>query len=325
MINFFKESFKKDNTPSHFRNKNEIPKDHQMYIHVVDKHVADLKAKNIAEIKKNSISLTKEFGKDIPLKINHLYSWIIEDFQQYGFDDIKIPPLFLTPYDPSSDKIATAGSNSHIEIRNYSKIENKELKQLYFLKLLAHETYHAVSPVSLDLSFKKIPETEKYSISYKPGATGMVYNETSPEDIGAFEEGLAVRFEEKIFEKIKTLFSEETVQIYESDKESVKKEFQKNNTHDPEASPHFILRERAKTKGDLYKVSGYEGCVKLVNYVQSQIPDFEILIEKARLQRKTLDLARAIENQFGEGSYRLIMTATVHKASDVLETIQHKS
>lgn len=63
--------------------------------------------------------------------------------------------------------------------------------------------------------------------------------------------------------------------------------------------------------------------VDLVEYLESQIIDFIGLIERARVDHKTLDLARHIEAKFGMGSYKKIVIAPIEKARDLIKELQN--
>src|SRR3989344_4158939 len=87
--------------------------------------------------------------------------------------------------------------------------------------------------------------------------------------------------------------------------------------------PRTHLIELKKNEGGGYRINfdinyEYRDAHQLFLFIASKIPDFYRKLEKARIERKPLELARDIEEQFGLGMYRKITTAQVADARKLL-------
>ena len=60
----------------------------------------------------------------------------------------------------------------------------------------------------------------------------------------------------------------------------------------------------------------------LVQFIASRIPDFYALVEQSRVERRPLKLARAIEDEFGEGSFSTLTTAFMQDSEKLLEQLR---
>ena len=63
--------------------------------------------------------------------------------------------------------------------------------------------------------------------------------------------------------------------------------------------------------------------LRLVKYLRSKILNFDSMLENLRVKRKSLDFARAIEQEFGKGYFNKIVTCTTENAQQLLEELKN--
>jgi hypothetical protein len=88
---------------------------------------------------------------------------------------------------------------------------------------------------------------------------------------------------------------------------------------------YMQLSGRTTEKGLLtLKSTLYLNGIELDRYLNSQIHDYDRLVERARFLGETGDLAVAVEERFGVGSYNKITSATVQTAPQILKEIKNQ-
>jgi len=235
--------------------------------------------------------------------------------------------FFLTNSDKYlSDKSGVAPDNTVIVRKNQDisyilnmlgEIDEKtgqEVADYIIMMSASHELYHATSPGKYTLVERKgqngkttQPCIERYGLRYY-----SIYGQVNKDNhSGAYEEGLAVLSESR-------------------QKDVIDKHF-------PLASRFFKqLNDRYKDKmpvgkltdGDLsFYPTRYPESTKMVvtlhTIMRSAGFNIEKLEEEARVNHKTLQLARSIDGVFGQGTYLEIVRAneeTASKITDLLES-----
>lgn len=278
----------------------------------IKQEFVDYVVSNYKQNRSESADLKAELGEDIEEKIEKVFEEATVYFYSLGIDKVSFNEFFLDKGD-FKDYSGIASRSKGVHVTD-SGLEVTELRQLFFLKTLAHELYHSTASASLTIREKIDHEQNLHrDVQINEGAS---YD--TKDDPLLLEEGLATRFEECIFNKIKTEYSADTVELYEH---AAKLGLQ--HTEKPEDNDIFTitLAQEPGTDQITVSASGYLPAKKFVNFLEKEIPEFSNLVEKARLNRETISLARAIENRFGKGSYRLITTAKVVEADQILEKL----
>lgn len=266
------------------------------------------------DAKKSSLDLEKTLGEGVTGKVESLYLEVKEIYKKLGYPDVELPPVFLMPTTfEQSGTVGHTNSVTHIEMTNLN-IEDKTLKQLAFLDALGHELYHSVAQTSLSIR----PDHPKGNTM---DASGSSYATNEREM--ALEEGLACHFQDYVFEAIKKKFDNKVIEKYQK---LLKRAVDNEGVEDVNDLGRFNLLEQKEDGSFKYgKNKEYKSSKILVAYLNSQIPNFENLVEAARIERKTLPLARAIESRFGKGSYGKVTTASTDEAEQLLKDLKLKT
>ncbi len=284
----------------------ELPEDRPLRIRNVsrlDKKVAEGVEEYIRNITRElrkafeseAVSIDEALGEGAQERFIKLQEWIVEDFEEVGFPEIKLPPIhFMPEADESGESSGFATTVGNIKVFN-TETPDKDIKQLEVLKIVAHEIYHGLAQTSIDVSVSIEEDEEKNSQEKINVYTrhGASYDQSPGESKRyAFEEGLATVFEGKMLRKLETLFPEGTV----------------------------LKKAEEQPREELLQY--YDDSRELAQYVASEIDNFRFLVEQARLENKTLPLARAVEKRFGKGAYRRLTAAEIEEAADVLNEFQ---
>ncbi len=156
----------------------------------------------------SSLGLEEELGENINEKIEFVFLELIKYFESLGVGPVSCNEFFLIARDPNMG-IAGVNSRTRGVMVNNPALENLELRQLVFLKTLAHELYHSTAMVSFTITETITEDTLHTQIDIDEG----ISYDTKDEPL-LFEEGMASLFEESITPKIKGLFSEDTRNEY---------------------------------------------------------------------------------------------------------------
>ena len=140
----------------------------------------------------------------------------------------------------------------------------------------------------------------------------------------AFEEGLAKLMEARALDTlVKTHFPEE-YKFFVETRDRCLAHLAPNHPHVPPES--FTLHSE---DGKYRWSAAYPESVQLVQFIGERLVehgyDFYKLVEEARVQNKTLQLARAIEATFGKGAYKEIMSTDEDSALKMLEQLKESS
>lgn len=262
-----------------------------------------------------ALSLEEELGEDVKERIVFVLESATDYFTSLGFPEVKFNPFLLTSGDLSSFS-GIASRLGGVNAVN-TNIDDMEIKQMTFLKLLSHELYHSTAAASLTVTdtFPN-PDHRNRHVEMEEGAS---YRQGDADKTLALEEGLASRFEEMMLEKIKKQYPEVSVQYYEDIISAISEHSSKDKNDAVDIAIHS-LNDGQVTFG----TSEYTAPRKLVHFLASRINNFDVLVEEARLKRHTLALARAIEAEFGEGAYRRITTAKDEESYALITELSSK-
>lgn len=262
-----------------------------------------------------ALDIEQEFGPKIWKKIGNIFTFAVEYFNDRGIDEVKFNPFYLLK-DPIPGQEGENKRIGGITINN-REIDFLEIKELGFLKTFAHELYHSSAAVSLTVNETELNENELHRDVYIEEGAG--YRMGDPDKRHALEEGLASRFEGLALEKIKGLFPPVVDDIYEAHISNVMKHI------DPEVNDRLDITINTLEGNDLgFTASRYKASRELVSFLAQEVPDFDRLVEEARLKRHTLPLARAVEKRFGEGAYRTITTCSDDDAKQLQQTLMEQ-
>lgn len=205
-----------------------------------------------------------------------------------------------------SDAFGTV-SEAEILVRDFSAIQIDSLRFIQLLKLILHEAYHSTAIRRLNV------QTAGTGIAVNILSEGV---HSDPNLAGAFEEGLAVFFENEMYKRLIANLPSDGVAHFSR---AVAVHPLKDNER-----LECILVVNAEALGPYSSNYGtaimpYSACLELVELLATEIPNFLILVEQARVDNKPLGLARAVEARFGDGSFRNLLTSTMEQASELLD------
>ena len=205
---------------------------------------------------------------------------------------------------PGSNLVGSHGKSGlgYVGIPNFP-IYLPHVKLYQEAVVAAHELYHDVSPIKLGLGKKDIKIERK----------GVDYNSSGNEE-NALEEGLAIRSQLESEKLARQMFPKGA-----EDFDFAKDNFVKKGRLDPNREELIVTSWNLD--GDIECTKQSLECFKLVNYLMAEIPDFLGLVDRARVDHKTIELAKEIESRFGRGSYRKIVT-TSRKDADAVRLIE---
>ena len=214
-------------------------------------------------------------------------------------------------------------SVSHFKIsaKEFLNIENMSLRHIKVFRTMIHESYHNTATASFDAS----SGDKNFLIEHN--GQGVSYASQKNTYGHAFEEGLAVDFELSVFDQVKKdIFSSEFLANY--DKFILQHSIDAYEDLPSGAEKYLNIKEFSsdQKKGVEEIITSfneeYFNSYKLVCFLKEEIPNFLNLVEKARIERRSLGLVRAIEERFGEGSYRKITTVNTKESSDLLKELR---
>lgn len=279
--------------------------------------------------KSEALSLQEEFGEDILEKMNYVDSWVKDILRERGIEVDHAPEVILTRHGDFS-----ALSHLNLSTNGLDDFRNINLKQIAMLRVFAHERYHSTAIRSYDVEL----EGDKviFSTGESTGAGYVVHDLDLIDEFGAnssdsdlatsnaLEEGLASGIEIELFDKMRSLYSKEDIELHDrllkiwfkeehgvTDPKKLKRDMKEATLLDDWDSPFAMKMNQ-----------DYRHSYKLIKFLVKEVPDFYRLVEKARCERKTLDLARSIEETFGKGMYRIITTALTGQAKDLLASLK---
>jgi hypothetical protein len=204
-----------------------------------------------------------------------------------------------------SDAFGTV-SEAEILVRDFSAIQIDSLRFIQLLKLILHEAYHSTAIRRLKVS------TVGTNVAVNILSEGV---HSDPNSAGAFEEGLAVFFENETYKRLIAHLPSDGVAHFSR---AVAGPLLKDNER-----LECIVVVNAEALGPYSSNYGtaimpYSACLELVELLAKEIPNFLILVEQSRVDNKPLGLARAIEARFGDGSFRNLLTSRMEQASELL-------
>ena len=326
------DSFKKPHTET-YKIRNEIDFDSTI-IQAAKENLAKFNDEELEKVKREALSIPEFLGKNIEQKIENLYERTLQYFKEKGFENVNLLPIYLLSEDKMESNGLGATTPTHIEMANLEFSGRETKKQISFIKVLGHELYHSTGQRSVDLFKEKGSKTSNITIKSKEGSFGAAYlSEEEENSTMALEEGMAILFENKIFEQSKNDFPQQS-QFVDG---SVIEEYQDTLKKVLNSKKYEELLQGLPFNDEMIEVAYVSGIVnnaaqisfsadqyiskKLAEHLIKEIPDFEKLTEDARLNRHTIELARAIEKRFGSGTYRRITTAKTSEAAQVLKEL----
>ncbi len=307
----------------HIHNESNIPPEVAKQLR---KHFKESAIEAVASKEGNALLLSREnmglineaLGEGAADRIGMSYQYIFEMLAGKGISLSQLDPVLLHAEETPGS--SGHSSLSHIEIADVH-IHDTNLRQLATLKLLAHELYHSIGNYAFAINTDKNESGQISTITAELYASGASYGEAMGKS--ALEEGAAVIFENEAFEKIKTLFPSEAVNEYDSLIEQAKKKQQERT---PDIYDGTVMIRKLNESKEVYETvtNDYTPSYRLVMYLRSQIPDFDRILEKLRVQRYPLDLAREMEKKFGKGMFNRLVTCKTNEAQALLEELQLK-
>jgi hypothetical protein len=279
---------------------------------------ADFVTENHSNNNENSLDLKEQFGEDITEKMAFVIEEAVAYFHSVGIDSVKFNRVFYSH--GNLDENAGSSNRNQGTFITFAEIENIEIRQLRFLKTLAHELYHSTAMISFTVTDSLDEETnhitrtvhKQEGASYQPKGDDFL-----PQ---ALEEGLAARFEMTAFEKIRHLYSKEIVSEYD---DFIENAYSQVNQAESDRIDIAVKKLTANSTGE-YMTQGYAPARRLISFLEKHIPEFDTLIENARLKRHTLPLARVIEDTFGKDAYRMITTAEVSDSDNLINHLTRR-
>lgn len=182
-----------------------------------------------------------------------------------------------------------------------------EFFRLYLQALhLAHELYHSTAPSLIGFVEKQKIIRKKDGLHY----SGAIGNEHS-----ALEEGLAMMRQKQIDQEIIKPRFPEAAEVFETTREILGRD----------VSIQWFDGETVGYVSDSENEVYYHS-EQLVLFLLKNIPNFLRLAERARIlgRNEELELAQAVQEVFGDGSFRLIAGATDSTVADVLIELRAK-
>jgi hypothetical protein len=275
----------------------------------------DFLSENYRQNRENALDLEEEFGENIKEKMAFVLKEAVAYFQNLGIDSVKFNEVFYLQ--GNLDTEAGNSNRNQGTIIHAASIGLPEIKQLRFLKFLAHELYHSTAMASLTV-IDSLDVEKNHLTRFVDKQEGASYSPTSGESNPlALEEGLAAQFESSLFKKIRQLYKKDTVSLYDELIEESYSQFDPKQSEKDDVSIYEL-----SVNGDFRPATaGYAPGRRLVRFLETHIPEFHQLVEQARLDRHPLPLARAIGNMFGKDAYRMITTAEVSEADEIIEKL----
>lgn len=260
-------------------------------------------AKVVAENINKVASFSNKLNNFFPV----LKAYFESQFEEFGISNINWHRTTIpVKYDNNSNQeVADIGAKSDVDFVSLPDVQIcfPELKDFEQAKLAVHEFYHASSPFNMRLPFSD--ENESAILE----RTGLAYAARDPQSQSinmAIEEGMALKSEYDALELLKERFRE-------GYKERVRaiKALKNAKLLPKEIDPNLVvITQLLDNKKGGYTVAFIQrdkAPYELVKYLNEQVVGFFSMVERARLKRQTLSLARSIEKIFGRGSYILIM------------------
>jgi len=261
---------------------------------------------------KQGISREKILGENANERIRNLYQIVRDKFQERGITSPFLDaPLFVPD---STDVDLGKSSSSHITIKD-REIDNIPLKQLVLLKTLGHELYHSTAKSTYVLQSEE-KDNIRVTPTLKLESRGPIPVKNVADS--ALEEGAAVIFEEEVFDEFRKSFPEDVTGEYDNLMERGRQRFASDGIVDT----MIVISRCSGDKKAVGHLQEYRDAENLVRYISSKIPNFPQLLENARIHKASLALAHAIEEKFGEGTYRKIVECKKREAPDLLEELK---
>jgi hypothetical protein len=274
----------------------------------VVEHIKNSVQKDLIKANKNSFTPEQVLGMDARKKIERVYSIVKTKYKERGVENINLTEEIVF----SKQNAIEAGTMAHhrgfVELFDLD-IGDRNIKELVILKSLGHELYHSAAKASFDLKIKD------NNITYQHKNTGAGYSEG---EARAIEEGAAVIFEMEVFKEIEKTYPNETRYLYNK----IIAPLSKNLDRGEIGHLNIVKYDTETSDASISENIPYKNSKILTQYLKDKIPNFNTLLEKARIHRHTLDLTRAVEKEFGSGMYRKIMTCAPDDAESLLNELR---
>jgi hypothetical protein len=271
-------------------------------------------------------SIEKEWGKRGIEMVKTTYALVFNELISRGVEKVKLSDTQMISHaDPNLFGISEI-SKVTINYDRIKNIEDTEIRLLNMVTHLAHELYHSSAPTQILITEDIKNKNNRILIQDASGASYWQGNESK--EFMLLEEGAAVDFEETIFTKISKEFNENTLKLHGKIKNGMNNNINTNYSKDiiNNIYPPAYLTNLKKVDNHNYdykfSISMYGSSHQILLLLKDKIPDFYHKLEKARIERKPLDLTRDIEKQFGEGMYRRLTTATIEDANALLTELK---
>lgn len=281
---------------------------------------------NITRRKKEQLAiLAKELPQELEELIEHADEALLDRLDRLGIKNAKVQESDVYLIDrPSWDTaLGHAGPGGIIVLYDIES-EKKYFDQDEFFNLLKykqartllHEKYHITGRVRYVEEYGAVPRREKFGLAY--------INKNFKEGY-SFEEGMAVLTEYQLTEEVVDPFFSGSESHYGELVNLLKKDnrFAEKIARDqiPVESVIFDFDENSQLEIKTY----YVNSVRLVKYLMEVVPNFEQLAEQARINHKTIALARALKQAFPnapENVFRMVVSATEETADEILQQLR---
>lgn len=253
--------------------------------------------KHIEGLQKEKSPFRDPINPEVERKIPQIRDYLLDYFSSMGIENVNFPAKIT-----QADTLSNFGNLGKVDItevvvHDFLDVKNLSLRRYLQARMVLHEVYHFAGPFKLADSDSHIREER----------TGLAYDNHD----GVLEEAMAVRFELESEKFLKETFPEG----YEKHQELISSKMENSEIKDK------IFRITSQ-RDDSNSFEAHYMTKKIINLyekLKKEVPDFDRLVEEARVNHKTIGLARAIEKVYGRGYYRELMTLKYEEIDQFLD------
>lgn len=257
---------------------------------------------HVAKEAKDSVPIPKELDTFISEEEQRLREYF-DKTAGIPHDSVKFNDVKYIEGDPDDAMHRPATSMVGMVRLRSLPIVMSHVKNYQEAVIIGHELYHDAAPALINRD-----SVERMGMIYTEGGDGN----------RALEEGLAIKHQMVAEQHARKMFPK-GAEDYDMAEEVVIQ----NTDYKPENE--ILTISGWEPNGNIKYIRLSKDSVKLVDYLEQQIPDFSGLVERARIEHKTLDFAKKIEQRFGIGSYRQIVMTPQNEATELLADLKTKS
>lgn len=249
-----------------------------------------------------------------------LYVDAYEELHARGVAAPKFGAPYIVPW-VAEGQHAGEGMPAAAVVTDYLPHDTSGARELQLLSMLAHEIYHTAAPYQVDAHVDEDGLVEIKHLEIGASSRHKVHGHESDTPNFALEEGFAVDFQGLLYERIRARADPNQVALYEQEinQAAVRLPAPENIKSHAfwQAHRQLILLQSVAEDAPFEFSASMEmaEALDLVRLVLKHVPSCAALVEKARVERRSLDLARAIERVFGKGAYNLLTCASLEQAA----------